>query len=114
MLDLFNAVALGGVVTLFGGLLFFGALLLRDWWQGVNGLTGGLLILTAGLLLTAALGLFSSLTRSSYSPAGLVALPVWLDEVYPVVVAGWHAAATWVTVIGFLWIMWKNFRSGLG
>lgn len=114
MLDLFNAVALGGVVTLFGGLLFFGALLLRDWWQGVNGLTGGLLILTAGLLLTAALGLFSSLTRSNYSPAGLVTLPAWLDAMYPVVVAGWHAAATWVTVIGFLWIMWKNFRSGLG
>lgn len=114
MLDFFNAIALGGVVTLFGGLLFFGALLLRDWWRGINGLTGGLLILTAGLLLSAALGLFGSLTRSSYSPAGLVSLPVWLDQLYPLVVAGWHAAGTWVTVTGFLYIMWKNCRSGLG
>lgn len=114
MLELFNAVALAGVVTLFGGLLFFGALLLRDWWHGVNGLTGGLLVLTIGLLLSGALGLFSSLTRSIYSPAGLVGLPEWLDRVYPILTTGWHAAATWITVAGFLYIMWKNYRSGLG
>ena len=114
MLELFNAVALAGVVTLFGGLLFFGALLLRDWWQGINGLTGGLLILTGGLLASGALGLFISLTRSVYSPTGLIALPVWLDAWYPLLTSGWHAVATWVTLTGFLTIMWKNYRSGLG